>query len=278
MQVSDNLYLGSAFDPVRQAQGVGPLARIHTYDVVPLASNTTNVAPLQGVTAGASMTLAAGAGTTYVQAITGVWRVYFDCPRVVTITSANNLSAAKFTVTGRDLYGQVLSQVLAGPNANTVATQKAFAHVSSVTCDTSVAAVSVGTGNALGLPVAAQNGGYVVHIGWSGVFGQDGGTLVTADTNAATVLTGDVRGTYTPSTAPDGTKRLLFTLALSAAQAGPAATRDSASGVGNSNLTSAQLSKNYIDGGDAFGNFGFLSYDGGASAQSFTQSVIGGTA
>jgi hypothetical protein len=64
--------------------------------------------------------------------------------RQVTLTSANNLSAANFTITGFDLYSQPLSEVLAGPNANTVTSVNQYSRITSITVSAPVAAVSVG--------------------------------------------------------------------------------------------------------------------------------------
>jgi hypothetical protein len=47
----------------------------------------------------------------------------------------------------------------------------------------------------------------------------------------ATTSTGDVRGTFTPTTASDGIKRLVMTIALPGIAVGPNATRVGALGV-----------------------------------------------
>jgi len=57
-----------------------------------------------------------------------------------------------------------------------------------------------------------------------------GGTTITSGMNLTTVSTSsattpDVRGTYAPSTTPDGTQRLVVSLGLNAIQVGPNATR-----------------------------------------------------
>jgi hypothetical protein len=50
-------------------------------------------------------------------------------------------------------------------------------------------------------------------------------------TTPATSTTGDVRGTYVPSTATNGVKRLVVVIALPGIAAGPNATRTGALGV-----------------------------------------------
>jgi hypothetical protein len=52
-----------------------------------------------------------------------------------------------------------------------------------------------------------------------------------AATVPATTTTGDVRGTFSPSNAPDGIKRLVIGIMLPAIAVGPQATRTGALGV-----------------------------------------------
>ena len=92
-------------------------------------------------------------------------------------------------------------------------------------------AVTVGTTDKLGIPVRVIDAGYVVHTGWNNALGDDGGALTVAATATATSITGDVRGTYTPSTASNGIKRLVMTIALPALAVGPNSTRTGALGV-----------------------------------------------
>lgn len=67
--------------------------------------------------------------------------------RVITLTSAGNVSGVNFTITGTDVYGRSVSETLAGPNANTVSTTQEFASVTSVTVNGAVGTnTSVGTG------------------------------------------------------------------------------------------------------------------------------------
>ncbi len=65
--------------------------------------------------------------------------------RVVSLTSANNLSGINITITGT-LNGVAVSETRAGPNANTVETTQVFSTVTSVTTTGTVTAISLGTG------------------------------------------------------------------------------------------------------------------------------------
>ena len=87
-------------------------------------------------------------------------------------------------------------------------------------------------------PVRVIDAGYVVSYSFANTLGAASGTFVPADTtNPATSSTGDVRGTYAPANAADGSKRLVSGLLLPALAAGPNATRIGALGV-NQNLAS----------------------------------------
>lgn len=68
--------------------------------------------------------------------------------RTITLTSTGNISGVNFTITGLDLRGIAVSEVIAGPNNNTVTTTAQFAQVDSVTANGAVAtATSIGTGS-----------------------------------------------------------------------------------------------------------------------------------
>jgi hypothetical protein len=79
--------------------------------------------------------------------------------------------------------------------------------------------------------VRCFDAGYVVKVGWNTTLLQNAGTFVAADMATATTSTGDVRGTFTPTTASDGIKRLVMTIALPGIAVGPNATRVGALGV-----------------------------------------------
>lgn len=67
--------------------------------------------------------------------------------RVITLTSAGNISGVNFTIAGTDVYGRAVSSTIAGPNANTVATTQEYLTVTSVTVNGAVGTnTSVGTG------------------------------------------------------------------------------------------------------------------------------------
>jgi len=240
-QMSDDLRIGpvvlptpaadNAGAPSPMSAGVGPLGRVFVWDVVPATLGAALLGALQAATGGIFV-LAAGAGVTTRVDAAGVTRYVLDTPRNVTV-SASGANVTTATVVGYDVYGQRMTETFAAPSTSTVQGNKAFKEVVSVTFSaTPGSTVSAGFGDKLGLPFAIRNAGYVASVKWNNTLAADAGTLVNAVvTDPATSSTGDVRGTYTPSSASDGVKRLVALLALTGIQAGPNATRIGAAGV-----------------------------------------------
>jgi phosphate-selective porin len=116
-----------------------------------------------------------------------------------------------------------------------VATTKAFKTVISVTNANATAGTNgleVGFNDKFGLPLRVTDAAYVVNVKWNATLAADAGTFVAADTTSpATASTTDVRGCFTPSSAANGTKRLVMLIALPALACGPNATRVGAVGV-----------------------------------------------
>jgi hypothetical protein len=114
-----------------------------------------------------------------------------------------------------------------------VYTLKAFKSVTQIAIDDLTAGnVNAGFTDTLGLPVRVTDAGYVVSVKWNNTLADDAGTFTAADTTSpATTTTNDVRGTYVPSSAADGVKRLVMAIALPALAVGPNATRVGALGV-----------------------------------------------
>lgn len=240
-RMGDDIFLGAAFgpnpdlgNPSPMESGVGPMGRIFNFDVVPVTLVTNGLATSQNPGSGASFTLTAGAGVTTTVDSFGVTRYVLDTPRCVTITAAG-ANTAQYKVTGYDVYGQLMTFDLAAPSTSTVATTKAFKSIISITNRNATAGtngLTCGFNDKLGIPVRVTDAGYIVGLRWAGVITQDGGTFVAADvTDPATATTTDVRGCYTPSSAANGTRRLIMSIAVPAIGCGPNATRVGAFGV-----------------------------------------------
>lgn len=241
-QFSDDIFLGTATapgplvsnNPSPMAQGVGPMARVYIFDVVPVTLQAAGLAASQNPGSGASFTLAAGTGVTSRVRADGTTEYVLDTPRCVTITAAG-ANTATYRVTGYDLYGQPMTQLLAAPSTSTVATTKAFKTITSVANANATAGtngLTVGFNDKLGIPVRVPSVPYIVSVKWDTALANDTGTFVAADaTDPATASTTDVRGCYTPSSAANGSRRLVMAIALPALAAGPQATRVGAFGV-----------------------------------------------
>jgi hypothetical protein len=167
----------------------------------PITAATTGIAAAQLLAAAGNMVLSG--------ALVSGGIAYLDVPRNVTLTVATtNQSGITFTVYGFDEYGQAMVEAITGPNANTVSGIKAFARVTRVAASAAIATngVSVGFGTTLGLPLAVRRAGSIAKEMLDGA-NATAGTFAYALTNAAATSTNaDVRGTYIPNSAPDGTR------------------------------------------------------------------------
>ena len=228
-------------DPSLMPNGVGPLGRIYVWDVIPQTASTSNIAASQTPTGAGNLTLTAGAGVKSVVRVDGTTVLQLDCPRALNVTTGSGTTtSSNITITGYDVYGQPMSEVIASGTVASTTTpgKKAFYQISSVAGSAATTStIVVGTTQLLGIPVRVIDGGYICHIGWNNSFAIDGGTFAAAAQVTATTTTGDVRGTFSPSSAPDGIKRLVAGIMLPAIAVGPNATRLGALGV-NQNLVS----------------------------------------
>jgi hypothetical protein len=209
-----NVYTGQYLTISGTLGGTGSITGYTNPTTYILSAVTATTATLT-TTAGAAVVTTAGTptGLTYTlgaapRAITISGYDYYGQPMTESITSSSSVSTG---VNGKKAFYQIASATIAGATGT---------------------AVTIGTTDILGLPVRCIDAGYVVKVGWNNTLLQNAGTLVVADmTNPATSTTGDVRGTFTPTTASDGVKRLVMTIAVPAIAVGPNATRTGALGV-----------------------------------------------
>jgi len=231
---SGNALLG---DPAPMELGVGPMGRVYLWDVIPQALVANNIATAQ--TTSSAITLTAGTSVKSVITPAGQTVLQLDCARAVSITSGTGtLTNRNVTISGYDYYGQPMTEVIATgtTQSTTVNGKKAFYQIVSATISGALGAtIAIGTTDVIGLPVRFVDAGYLVGIGWANAVARDTGgssAFVAADTtNPATSTTGDVRGTYQPSSATNGIRRLVITVGCNAIMVGPNATRIGALGV-----------------------------------------------
>ena len=150
------------------------------------------------------------------------------------LTYTLGVAPVTVTVSGWDYYGQPMSEAITSSAAVSTAVngKKAFYQVSTVSVSAATGtALTVGTTDIIGIPVRVVDAGYIVGVNWANTLARDTGTFVQADTATATTTTGDVRGTYKPSTATNGYSRIIMTVGCNAIMVGPNATRVGALGV-----------------------------------------------
>jgi hypothetical protein len=132
-------------------------------------------------------------------------------PRNVSITSTANESGDTFTITGTDVYGEAVTEDIAGPNATIARGKKAFKTITQVAVDGALTstAIDVGTDDSLGLPVRLADLGKLIAFTADGLDGSASSTVTAglASTGTSTATTADIRGTIKPATAPNASVR-----------------------------------------------------------------------
>lgn len=136
--------------------------------------------------------------------------VTLDVPRNIV---AAWTGTAVMTVTGTDEYGSVL--VESSASGTSLTGKKAFKTVTKVEVSANVTAATVGTGDVLGLPVFVPGAGNLLRE-VEDLAVASAGTLVAglSPGTKSTATTADVRGTYDPASACDGTKAFALVMWL----------------------------------------------------------------
>jgi hypothetical protein len=198
---------------------------VYIFDIVPATKSATAVCAAQAVAGAANATINGASASGGVAT--------FDVARAVNVDSTGAGDTTQtVTVTGTDYWGQAQTETIALNGTTAVAGKKAFKTITNVAVSAALAGnLTVGNEDIFGLPYRVTDAGYILRSGWAGALADDAGTFVVADTATATATTGDVRGTYAPSSAANGTRRLVLALGMTALQAGPNATQTAAVGV-----------------------------------------------
>jgi len=173
------------------------MSPINVYNVVPATLDADGIC--------AQQTLAAAGNATLNGALASGGTVTLDVPRNVVVDAAGAATAV-LTITGTDIYGIPMSEAITLNGTTAVAGKKAFRTITRIAASAAATDFFVGTGDIFGLPIRANTRNYVL-TAWNGAFVTTG-TFTAADATAATTTTGDVRGTFAPADAADGTKRL----------------------------------------------------------------------
>ena len=180
-------------------------------NIVKIALGAPDTADVNGVFESASDT---GAHTIALDGalVTGGVAI-LDVPRNV-VADSGGADTAVLTITGTDVYGNVMVENITLNGTTAVPGKKAFKTITGVTSSATIAnGAFLGTGDVLGLPVFLPSAAYVVQEIDDGAVAT-AGTIVAGVSLAATATTGDVRGTYDANSAADGSMVLDLLIAL----------------------------------------------------------------
>lgn len=148
----------------------------------------------------ASQAVAAAASAVLNGSLLSGGRILFDVPRNIV---AAWTTASVLTITGKDEYGATVVEASASGTSHTG--KKAFKEITSIVSSASITGMTAGTGTVLGLPIYLAGTGDVLRELQDGA-APTAGTVAAGVLTTATATTGDVRGTYVPNAAPDGSK------------------------------------------------------------------------
>ena len=195
-------------DPSEAVANTDKMANSH---VVTVNLGAPDVADANGFVASQNLT-SAGVFSTDVTATAALAAAALagvaDKPRNVV---AAWTTTAVLTVTGTDEYGNTI--VESSASGTTMTGKKAFKTITDITVSTNITALTVGTGDVLGLPMFLGQLGEVLAELEDGA-AATAGTVVAGVAGAATATTGDVRGTYDPNSAADGAAAFQLVCAL----------------------------------------------------------------
>ena len=189
-------------------QLTGPAGGAGTYTVQgdDTASSTTITAQATGTSA-----LAQPFGLLGQPSSVYLWNPQALIARAVSVTGSSSSTGGNITISGYDIYGVPMSEVIAAPaGATTVNGKKAFKYISSVVpAFTDAHNYSVGTTDIYGFPMRSDYFGDVAINYASAAITANTGYVAAVTTSPATTTTGDVRGTYALQTAANASNRLI---------------------------------------------------------------------
>lgn len=173
----------------------------------PLALNTAGIVASQTVTGAGTAAVLSAAGTDATLNADG--SITLGTPRNITAAWTNT---AILTITGKDEYGNTVVETSASGTSHTG--KKAFKSVSSITTNATITGATAGYGDILGLPIAVRKAQQVIKEMQDGA-APSAGTFAFALSNTKPLSTSaDVRGTYLPAAATDGSKGYALLVAV----------------------------------------------------------------
>ena len=197
---------GVATGTIVTAQLTGPAGGAGTYSV-------TGNATVASTTITGQMTGTAALAQPFGQSQSvSIWNPQSLVARAVSVTGSASATGGNILISGYDIYGAPMSEVIAAPaSATTVNGKKAFKYIASVVPQfTDAHNYSIGTTDIYGLPLRSDFFGDVAINYNNAAITANTGYVAAVTTSPATTTTGDVRGTYALQSAADGTKRLMI--------------------------------------------------------------------
>ena len=197
---------GVATGTIVTAQLTGPAGGAGTYSV-------TGNATVSSTTITGQMTGTSAIAQPFGQAQSvSMWNPQSMIARAVSVTGSASATGGNILISGYDIYGTPMSEVIAAPaSATTVNGKKAFKYIASVVPQfTDAHNYSVGTTDIYGFPLRSDFFGDVAFNYNSAAITANTGYTAAVTTSPATTTTGDVRGTYALQSAADGSKRLIL--------------------------------------------------------------------
>lgn len=169
-------------------------------------------ADADGYFASADVTAAASAATALTGALVASGVGIADARTGRNVVAAWT-GTAVLTVTGKDMYGNTV--VESSASGTSLAGKKAFKKLTSFSLSADVTALTIGTGDVLGLPAYTPNAAMILKESEDGA-AATAGTTVAGLTLATkpTATNADVRGTYDPNSACNGSKAFNLLVAV----------------------------------------------------------------
>lgn len=203
---ADQIYVGNGRAPNMQGGRRGVLLTpIVQVDLgAPAALSSTAVVNAQAVAGAGAVTMNGALVSGGVATLGGTYG-----RSVNALSSSASDTTQTVTIRGRDYYGVQMTETIALNGTGSVAGKKAFKYIDSVTASgVMVGNLSVGTSDRLGLPYRCDGKFDVLDLYCDAATDLASATVTAADTTSpATATTGDTRGTVTPNTATNGSRR-----------------------------------------------------------------------
>jgi len=188
-------------------QLTGPAGGVGTYTVA--GDDTASSTTITGQMTGGFTALSQPFGQSQTVRL---WNPQSLVARAVSVTGSASATGGNILISGYDIYGVPMSEVIAAPaGASTVNGKKAFKYIASVVPQfTDAHNYSIDTTDIYGFPLRSDFFGDVaINYNATGITASTG-YVAAVPTSPATTTTGDVRGTYALQSAADGSKRLII--------------------------------------------------------------------